>query len=295
MKSKRIAIGIPVHGWSEPFAHTLEVLEQETDPRLKGAELVIVNSNQCFEYASDLYEATIISIPSDHYWTKAVADIYEYCHNKQKQCIILMNHDCAPEPGCLKHLLDFHEHNMKAVAHAALVYKDNPEKVWWAGAKQRFARRNCCLYENRPRVELPTEPYLVDSTMGQCMIIPIGAAQPKFLHTHLCPNTGGDPVQTTCMRRAGFPVHVVPDAIAQTDQSDAGISTKNLYINSWRVFLKSLFHPISERYLLGVISCAYIIQDSKLGGVILAIYLAAGKTVYSFLELIGLKRRGGVH
>ena len=294
MESNGTAIGIPVHGWSAALGQTLRVLEKQTDPRLRGAHLIIVNSGSKFEYISNLYSVNVIPIPYDHYWGAAVGDIYDQCKTLSVERIILMNHDCAPEPDCLAQLLDFNEQNPKAIAHAALVYQDNPAKVWWAGSKQRFARRNVFLFGERPRIELPQNPYLVDSTMGQCMIIPIAAAQPCFLHIKLCPNSGADPVQTSCMRRLGFPVFIVPKAVSQTDQSDAGVNSKCLYIDSWKMFLRSLFHPVSARYLPGVIGNAYYIQDSKLGGILLAFYLSIGKSTYSLLEWFGLKRRMGI-
>lgn len=287
-----LAICIPVHGASEALARTLSQINQEEDPKIQEAEIVLTNSGS--PLSKDLLLArniTVLPIPNDYYWTKAVITLYQYCHRTQKQQILLMNHDCIPTTGSLSRLLDFREKHPKAVCHPVLTYLDRPDIVCWAGRHIRFGRRDSYPFLNSPLAELPQTPYQVDSLSGQCLLMPIEAAREEFLYGRYLPHYFSDIVQTSCMRRAGFPLYMIPDAVALTDQSDLERKRKRTRCDSWHGFHKALFAPYSLRNLKGVAVASFLQQDTVLGGILLALYITTGKLGKSLLEWLNWQKR----
>lgn len=291
-QSQDLAIGIPVHGWSQALDRTLNRLSLEQDLRITNSEIVITNSGHPFD-VFDYHPLNITYIPinPNQYWTGAVARIYEYCQQKQRQRILLMNHDCTPAQGCISALLDFQEKNPNVLCHAVLAYLDDPNKIWWAGNKLRFGWKFKMLYKNCGLEELPKKPYRIDSAMGQCLLIPVAAAKKDYLHKPLFPHYFSDSVQTSCMRKSGFDLYILPWAIAYSDQSDLEFKRSRIRVDTLKGLINGWFAPYSTRNLKATFFAQYFYQNNMLGKVIASFLLSAGKIIKPVLEFLKVIRK----
>jgi len=159
----------------------------------------------------------VLKIPDSYYWAKAVESLYRYCQTCDATHVLLMNHDCYPLAGCVSRLIETVLSSERTVCHATLVHRDSQTTVWWAGNRIIRGRRLVCDYQGTDIQRLPAGVICTSSAMGQCLLMPLAAANTSFLHSKYLPHYFSDSVQTTCMRKCGYSILVRTDAVAMTD------------------------------------------------------------------------------
>jgi len=88
--------------------------------------------------------------------------------------ILLLNNDTLVEPGFLDPLVEYAaSHERAAVVAPVICYAEQPEQVWFAGAKivlafGYFRHRHL----DRALGDMPREPFATDYASGCCMLIP---------------------------------------------------------------------------------------------------------------------------
>ena len=148
------------------------------------------------------------------------------------------------------------------------------------------------MYKDLPYTVLPSAaPYLSDSAMGQCLMMPRCAVRRDCLHLRKLPHYFADSVQTCEMRRAGFGIFVLPSAIAFTDQSDAEKKIARIAPTTIRKLWSSWVDPWSSRNLAAVFFSSIYHQDCTLGRLFYPIYEVLGKLVYSIAQYLMLRIR----
>jgi hypothetical protein len=282
----RLHVIIPVHGKSRALAETLHRLENLSDLRGLKAQIIISNSGESINgWVKTAYPlCTVLQVPSTYFWTKAVENLYKYCHDHGATHVLLLNHDCYPVEGCISRLFETVLTEEKAVCHATLVYRDEPEKVWWAGTRIVPGKRLACEFQGDGVGQLPRRIISTSSTMGQCLLMPIAVAKAEYLHSRWLPHYFSDSVQTTCMRRGGYNIFVRTDAIAYSDQSDHTTKMDRIRCDSVAGILRGWFMPYSSRNLVATAYSAYIHQDKWYFGLLSAAFLTLGKIGKSLHE-----------
>lgn len=285
-----VAYCIPIHGWSEKCGRLLRSLVDEHF--INGEEIIVTNSDSTHPLPLEWRQRGVaeISVGSHVYWSGAVARLYGEARARGAHYVALLNHDCTPEPFCLQRLLAFASRNPRAIAHAVLVYEDRPEIIWWAGSKLRWGRGHEFTYTQARRDTLPSEAYATDAMMGQCIVLPITAADGQFLHQHALPHYFSDSVQTSEMRRRGFQLFILPTAVARSDQSDADCKRKRIRPATVSSLLRGWIAPYSSRNLRAAVASAWYHQDTVSGKIMLMCIVAVGKLMKPVLEFLRFRR-----
>jgi len=222
-----VAVCIPVHGWSEKLRDTLSSIKDSEIDQTIALSVVLANSGEELVGISD--EIIVIDVPDENYWVGGVCHLYQYVQRINVDYVVLMNHDCHPDKKCINELVMFAESHSRTIAHAVLAYKDKHEVVWWAGSIIGCFSPLRWVHAEEDIKHLPIQPYEIDSAMGQCLIMPLSAANCKYLHGKYLRHYYGDSVQTIEMYRDGYQLYLVPKAIAYTDQSDQEEKRQRIY------------------------------------------------------------------
>jgi GT2 family glycosyltransferase len=262
--SGRIAVCIPAHGFSEKLSKAIGSIRGCIGKNIPEFHIIVSNSGPEFKCDDDV---TILCVDSDDYWVGAVAKLYEYCQmSGGYEYVLLMNHDCYLDANCLSEMMAFVKGRADLVVHSLLCYTEDPERVWWGGSIAKCMSHYEWLYGDTLIQMIPSDPYEIDSAMGQCLLMPIRAAQSKYLHPLLLTHFYGDPVQSVEMKRDGFKLYMIPSAIAYTDQSDQFERTKSLdSVKSYKELYKLFFQPYSRFSLKTIFWGEYFLQECFFG------------------------------
>lgn len=288
MENIRLIICIPTHGWTVALEKTLIALKEYQDSRVKNSHLIISNSG--LDFKNEIIwngKKTIIKLKNEDYWTNSVAALYQESNKYEYTHLLLMNHDCMPKKPCLIKLLDYVEKNENVILHSVLAYQDRPYTIWWAGNNKIVNY----LYRNKPLSKLPKRPYKIASAMGQCLLIPKDAVNNDYLHKDLFPHYFGDTVQTSCMRRAGFPLYIIPDAIAYVDLSDFKQKRERVNGKTWQGLFNALFKTYSHRNIKALFFSQIYQRDFLPLGIFYGISMVVVRIGETLLEKMGFMKR----
>ena len=270
--SRPLAICIPAHGFTDELDKAICSIRCSVGDDIPLFDIIISNSGPEFECD----DVMVLRVDSDDYWVGAVAKLYDYCQARGGyKYVLLMNHDCFLGVNCLSEMMRFVKDRADAVVHSLLCYSEDPDRVWWGGSMAKCMRPYEWLYGDVPRQLLPSYPYEIDSAMGQCLLMPIRAAQSRYLHPSLLTHFYGDPVQTIEMRKDGFELYLVPSAISYTDQSDQYERTRALdSVRSFAELFSLFFQPYSRFGFKSIFWGEYFLQKCL-----------PGKCVYPIISL----------
>lgn len=261
--SRSLAICIPAHGFTDELDKAICSIRRSVGDDIPSFDVIVSNSGPEFECD----DVIVLRVECNDYWVGAVAKLYEYCQARGGyEYVLLMNHDCFLGVNCLSEMMHFVKDRAGAVVHSLLCYSEDPDRVWWGGSIAKCMRPYEWLYGDVPRQLLPSYPYEIDSAMGQCLLMPIRAAQSRYLHPSLLTHFYGDPVQTIEMRKDGFKLYLVPSARSYTDQSDQYMRTRSLNaIKSYRELLRLFLLPHSRFSLKSIFWGNFFLQQCFVG------------------------------
>lgn len=286
-----LSICIPVHDFSNKLISCLEAIQKSHHFNFVIDFILIVNSGPTFS-VHDLkldfgnVSISILDVPNNFYWSSAVAFGYKHFLTTNSSSLLLMNHDCYVTPKAISTLVNrYIELGPNSVCHS-LVLDSKLRTIWWAGAWQSPFRRKWFPFVGQLTDSITVSPIQTTSTMGQCLLMPRSAVNCSWLFPHLLPHYFADSVQTSCMRRAGYSLYVIPESIVLSDQSDHDFKKNWLSIQSIADLWKVLFHPKSSRNLLAVGVSSFLHRDTILERLIWPAFEVFGKFVMSVFELI---------
>lgn len=290
----QLAIGVPVHGYSPKLLRSIKSISKQTCFDLLTISLFIVNSGdvfplEVFGVCIDKFSRVIIhSVKPDFYWAASVERIYDLFHSSLCSHLLLINHDCHLSPSCLENLLLANASlGANSVCHS-VVLDTETNAIWWAGTHTRgFSRHKFLFYAKSPS-NLPPSPYLSDSAMGQTLLMPKSAVKKKWLYASLFPHYFADSVQSSHMRRNGYPIYVIPDSISYTDQSDLVYKNRWLEPLTLHKLFRSYLHPKSSRNLLSSYLSEWHHYDRFYLKIVMSFYVASGKFVKALSEFLRL-------
>ncbi|MDR2735350.1 MAG: hypothetical protein LBB20_00705 [Puniceicoccales bacterium] len=280
----KLAICIPVHGFSDVFHNTLDIIANCDDDRVKTATIVVSNSGAAFGEDSIRFDRKkILGVPGNFYWSKAVEVLYKYCIAENFDKVLLMNHDCHPATNTLKQLLDLHETYPEHVLHPVVVDAVD-EKIIWAGIDIKFCRRPRWRYLGDSLKDLPSQCYETDCAPGQMLLLPLGAVRPECLKAKYFPHYFSDFVQIRELQRRGIKTLVVPDAIAYANEAD--YERKKLFMDTgtWAGVFRAFFDVRSQRNLRSRILAPFFLQSNLFGALIQLGYQFPGSIAKTILE-----------
>jgi len=288
----RIAVCIPAHGFSDELLKAIDSIKASEGLNLPDFDIIVSNSGPEFDLDEDF---TILPIDRDDYWVGAVKKLYDYC--RERGCydyLLLLNHDCYLGSRCLSEMVSFVDGRTDLVVHSLLCHVDDPERVWWGGSLARCMGHYDWLYGDVSRELIPTHAYEIDSAMGQCLLMPIRAAQSKYLHASSLTHFYGDPVQTVEMKRDGFGLYLLPSAVSYTDQSDQCERTTRLdAINSYSELFRLFMLPHSRFSLKTIFWGEHFLQKCLLGRyfypVLVVVSCVFRQSVKVFLNKLGIR------
>lgn len=258
---------------------------------LNYVQLIIANSlrGKPALINSDFPRHTELLLYESSYWASSVSSIYrEFLQNSYRCPLLLMNHDCIPDPDCIFNLLEESKKHSLYAIHAQLNYLHDPNQIWWAGS--RISCMGTRFLANSAITQSDSSLLMSSSTMGQCLIIHPDLVDPSFLCESFLPHYFADSVQTTLMRRRGAVVAVLRTAIAYTDQSDYRKKINRWYSGPKHLFVfRILFSPWSNRLLTARAFAAFTEIDNKFHALLFSFLISCATifvTLRDYLRLL---------
>ncbi|MDR1458026.1 MAG: hypothetical protein LBI37_00645 [Puniceicoccales bacterium] len=280
----RLAICIPVHGFSEVFRRTLDILASCDDERVKNATIIISNSGMPFgEDYLGFDHKKIINIPNNFYWARAVEVLYGHCIAGNFDKILLMNHDCHPAANTLKYLLDLHEKYSDCVLHPVVIDAVD-RKIIWAGIDIKLCCRPLWKYIGSSLKNLPTGCYETDCAPAQMLLLPRTAVRPEWLKAKYFPHYFSDFVQIRELQRRGIKTMVVPGAIVYANEADGERKKYFTDTGTWAGVFRAFFDIRSQRNLRVRALAPFFLQNNLLGALIQLGYQFPGSIAKTILE-----------
>jgi hypothetical protein len=287
---KKLAICIPVHGNSVALEQSLTQLELyvRQPAAAKGIDCVLLVSNSGGTIDVSSYwhgEHKVLSVLSHYYWGASVQALFIEAQSHRSTHLLLMNHDINLLPDSLNNLLEASiEHPQSVLSSVSLVTAKNVvENAGFNYTNGAFPLTN--LYMNENPEKLPPLPYTVDALNGRFVLFPSEAANPDYLKPSFVPHYFADAALSVKVRRAGYPLVVVPNSIVLSDQDDTEFKRSRTRCDTLAGFYNCLFQPYSYRYIWGSFWGQIFIVDNLLLGILSSFKYTSLRVAKSVLEL----------
>lgn len=173
----RPPVAVVVLSWNRK-EDTLACLGSLAEVTYAPLEVVVVD-NGSSDGSPDAVEATfpaahLVRLPRNTGFSGGVNAGIEASLARGAGAVLLLNNDMVVEPGFLGPLVDALAGPAVAAACSQILFADEPERVWYAGASFNPTRghhgRNVAFGEPRLPASLP--PYAVDCACGGAMLMP---------------------------------------------------------------------------------------------------------------------------
>jgi GT2 family glycosyltransferase len=208
--------------------------------RAAGAERIIfVDDEGTAEggaLAGEFPGLDVIRTGKPAWWTGAIVLGIVRARALGEEAVLFFNQDVTCAPDYFARLLAAVEKNPGAVVGSAILYAQEPSRVWSAGgAVEWWGRGIRVLRHGAPVSSLPTEPFKVDWLFGMGTYVPIEIFDRIGLpDAARFPMSWGDLDFSLRAKRAGIPVLVAPDArlfhqVGDYDARVAGAPTVRQY------------------------------------------------------------------
>lgn len=182
-------------------------------------------------------EAIVTERPA--FWTGGIALAARRALERGAAGVLFCNQDVTVEPGYFESLLATAALRPGSLVGSAIVYRQDPSRVWSAGGSvEWWLRGNRVLYHGAPLSALPSRPYEAGWLFGMGTLVPAEVfARVGFPDGDAFPMAWGDFEFSVRARAAGVPLVVDPRArlVHEVGDSDArvgGSPSLRLYL-SW--------------------------------------------------------------
>jgi GT2 family glycosyltransferase len=175
------------------------------------------------------------------FWTGALVAGIERARARGARSILFFNQDVTAAPDYFRRLGEAAERFPGAILGSAVLYADDPGRVWSAGGKVEWWGRGIrVLHHGAPAAALPAEPYPADWLFGMGTYVPGEIFDRIGLPDGACfPMSWGDTDFTLRARAAGIPIMVAPaarlfHAVGAYDARAAGPPSARRYVEWMR-------------------------------------------------------------
>ena len=148
------------------------------------------------------------------WWTGAIALGARAALEGGSEAVLFFNQDVTCAPDYFEKLLACAAAHPGALVGSAVMYAQEPSRVWSAGgAVEWWGRGIRVLYHGKPASDLPVEPYKADWLFGMGMYVPTEVFDRIGLpDAERFPMSWGDLDFSLRAKKAGIPVLVAPEA-----------------------------------------------------------------------------------
>lgn len=166
------------------------------------------------EIAREFPSVDVIRTTSPVWWTGAIDLGIEAARGGADDGVLFFNQDVTCAPDYFEKLGQAVDANRGALVGSAVMYAQEPGRVWSAGgAVEWWGRGIRVLFHGAPAAELPGAPYGVDWLFGMGTYVPIEVFDRIGLpDAARFPMAWGDLDFSLRAKRAGIPVLVAPKA-----------------------------------------------------------------------------------
>jgi len=146
------------------------------------------------------------------WWTGAIGIGARTAREGGAEAVLFFNQDVTCAPGYFEALLACAAAHPGALVGSAVLYAQEPARVWSAGgAVEWWGRGIRVLYHGAPATDLPEEPFAADWLFGMGTYVPAGVFEKIGLpDAERFPMAWGDLDFSLRAREAGIPVLVAP-------------------------------------------------------------------------------------
>ena len=209
-QSPQIVAVIPTHNEPDELRRVDETIEAEDHPSLC---IVVVNAGAPLpeDIASRVRE---LRVDDQHYWAASAQAGFDECKKIRPEYVYLTNADTCVLPGTISRLAQYLSGQTNTVACGA-AYLETDEGVHLLYAHQ--IAMGFLLYGKLTRPwrlpeEAPAEPFEIELTGGQCVLIPLDVIQRHSIDAARFPQTAGDHDLWLNVRKDGYRLMLVPQA-----------------------------------------------------------------------------------
>ena len=166
------------------------------------------------EIAREFPSVEVVRTTTPVWWTGAIALGARAAREGGAEAVVFFNQDVTCAPGYFDALLACAAARPGALVGSAVMYAQEPGRVWSAGgAVEWWGRGIRVLYHGAPVSELPKEPFAADWLFGMGTYVPAGVFDRIGLpDAERFPMAWGDLEFSLRAKEAGIPVVVAPEA-----------------------------------------------------------------------------------
>jgi GT2 family glycosyltransferase len=174
------------------------------------------------EIAREFSAVDVIRTTSPVWWTGAINLGIEAARGGADAGVLFFNQDVTCAPDYFDRLGEAVDANPGALVGSAVMYAQEPGRVWSAGgAVEWWGRGIRVLHHGAPAVELPEVPFAADWLFGMGTYVPVGVFDRIGLpDAARFPMAWGDLDFSLRAKQAGIPVLVAPAARLFHDVGD---------------------------------------------------------------------------
>ena len=226
-----VNIIIPVHNDLEDTIKCIESIRKQTD---KNYKIVIVDDGSTDgsrAYIKSHYSEIILLEGDGNLWcTGSVKKGVDYILNtdyEENDYIMTLNNDLLCEENMIQELRSFATKNLKSIAGAISIDKEDMETIISSGSKVIswfFAITNH-PHRGKPVTEINDTPISVDMLHGRGILIPIKVFEQvgNYDNKHF-PHYGGDNEFSFRAKKNGWHLYIVPSARLYLNKSKTGLN-----------------------------------------------------------------------
>src|SRR5512141_3321990 len=188
------------------------------------------------EIASEFPSVDVVRTTSPVWWTGAIVLGIQAARGGSDDAVLLFNQDVTCAKDYFERLADAVSKNPGALVGSAVMYAQEPARVWSAGgAVEWWGRGIRVLHHGAPAAALPNEPFPADWLFGMGTYVPVEVFDRIGLpDAERFPMAWGDLDFSLRAKRAGIPVVVAPAArlfheVGDYDARVAGAPTAREY------------------------------------------------------------------
>ncbi|MCH7903656.1 MAG: glycosyltransferase [Armatimonadetes bacterium] len=208
--SPQIVAVIPTHNELEELRRVIESIEAEDHPSLC---IVVVNAGA--PLPEDLcLRVRELRVDDQHYWAASAQAGFDECKRIEPEYVYLTNADTCVLPGTINRLAQYLSGQTNTIACGA-AYLETDEGVNLLYSHQiamGFLLYGKLIRPWRLQEEAPAEPFEIELTGGQCVLMRLEVVQRYSIDAVRFPQTGGDHDLWLNVRKDGYRLMLVPQA-----------------------------------------------------------------------------------
>ena len=232
-RAVRVGVAIAAHNRLD---RTRECLQSIRDSGCEAELLVVLVDDGSTDGTAEAVtgefpEVELLSGDGSLWWAGATNRAIAECVQQKCDYVLLLNQDAILRSDTINILLDHAVSQPRTICAAVNVDFDSPDIVLWAGTHWGpirpylpfvFCAKSSLWPKEHIVDSLPEKPFVCDTIVGRATLIPGEVIEVIGLLDAKCfPQYGGDYDYGFRAKKAGFDIHVVPNALVRTRARDS--------------------------------------------------------------------------